>query len=452
MDHLLYRLALCLGLLSRLAYGGPQTLHPSVFNHGFVNASGRIETDAERLDYQVIAVFPALCFGPTLEEAYRRLGVVPGTEGLLDQASMEYRKIALLAVLDNLERQGFPYDKMPERMKQEYDALLIDSAIVIVAGPNTGNHTPILGVASVSYDWGNGTAGERRLGIRVPRAVPAAEFLDFNVRDGHGPLAISEDYSLLLSTKLWFLGGNHNVSEIKTLALSLDPEDLKAQALRLSISTEEVRAQILAILTHVISSYMLTGKDILAEPFQKLVPTPEMLDKRMRFLQPRIERASSGIPRRQRALESAMREFALRPPAQEFSLINQIFAYTGALDPRTGRDLIAAMEHVLRRRFPFPEKLLGFSDPDVPAMTLSVVQGNRTEFDSGKFLRNYSTLPVFSVPTQPHLIHPIAGDLWYGPEGGFGIGPPRLSTTFDCERYLSEYMQTFALPETEPNG
>jgi hypothetical protein len=425
---------------------------PSVFHHGFVNASGKVGNDEELVDYHVFAVFPVLSYGPTLDEAYARMGVPAQMREPLDIASMEYRKIALGAVLSNLEFQGFPYDGMPENMKREYDALLIDSAVVFVTGPTLSSHTPILGVASVSYDWGRGTAGERRLGIRVPRAVPEAGFADFNLRNGRGPLAIREDYSLLLSSRLWFLGGDHNVAEIKTLELSLQSVDWQAQATRLAISPTEVRAQVLSILNHVISSHMLSGKDVLAEPLRKLVPPEELLERRMRELAPRIDRASSGVLERKIALEKAMREYARNPPPQEFSLVNNIFAYTGGLNAKTGRDQIAGREKVFRERFPFPEKLAGFPDPDVPTMTLSVLQGTRAEFDSGKFLRHYSQLPVEHVPTHQHIIHPIAGDLIYGPRGTWGAEPPRQSITFECEKFLSEYSRTFGPVEWRTDG
>jgi hypothetical protein len=420
-------------------------MYPSVYNHGFVNVTGRLLTESDTADYHVFSIFPVVAFGPSVDEAYHRLGVGDHERLRIHSDSMEYRKVAMLAVLQALESQGFPFEGIPEPMLVEYDALLQNSAIVMVTGPSLGSNTPIFGLVSVSFDLGFGTAGERRLGIKVPRKGPNFEFLDFHVHDGRGAIAISEDYSLLLSSRLWFVGGNHNLVEVKTLELSKEEAAWESQARRIGKTPSEARAQVLAIMQHVMSSFLFTGKEVLPGMLQKVAPNPEAFGRRMEQLDARIRRACGGNLKREEALRQAMRNFAFNPPAQEFSLVDEIFAYTGGLDPKTSRDLIDAKEFVFRKKFPFPERLSRFSDPDVPEMTVSVLRGSRSEFDSGQFLRRFSSEPPLAIPWRPHFLYPLSTEMTYGPVGVGGVTPPRISQTFRCDEYLAEYSSTFGV-------
>lgn len=375
-----------------------------------------------RLDYNVFIVFPVLCFGPGINEAYRRLGIPEEEREYHDSESGYLRYTAHEAVLANLEAQGFPRDSMPEGLKKEYGALRHNSVVVMVMGPQLSEKTPIYGVASASLDWiGEGTAGEERLGPLVPRGENTRiGFMDFNVRDGVGPMVVREDLSLLLSSRVWLGGGFRNVVEVKTLELTMQDQDIQAQALRMGISSSDVRGHVLEIIQHVISSYVLTGRDHLPEDLQTITPSMQDLDARLYQLRDRIDAAAEGNAERKRRLEASMRSFALNPPPQEFSIIDNVFVYVGGIDPRTGRDLILPKERVFRTRFPFPEKLSGFPDPEVSQMNLSVLQGPRPVFESGDVLRYHVEKP---------------GQLIYH-QGFQGIEPPSISKIYRCSDYL----------------
>jgi hypothetical protein len=395
---------------------------PSVYHHAFVSTANQLDPAATRLDYNVFVVFPVLCFGPSITESYRRLGIAESEREHLDHESGYLRYSAHEAILSNLEAQGFPRDSIPEGMKKEYEAIRHNSIVVMVMGPHLSTKTPIFGVASVSLDWvGEGTAGEERLGPLVPRSDQLRiGFMDFNIRDGVGPIKVREDLSLLMSSRLWIGGGVKNVAEVKTLELTLQAQELEAQALRMGVAPSDVRGHSLEIIQHVISSYVLVGRDQFPDYVQRFAAPEDLLEKRLHELRNRIDRAADGSADRRRELEESMRRFARNPPPQEFSIIDDVFVYVGGLDPKTGRDLNIPKERVFRTRYPFPEKIKGFQDPEVAQMNLSVLRGPRPVFDSGEVFRHHVQKP---------------GQLVYH-QGFRGVNPPTVSTTYRCSEYL----------------
>ena len=123
-------------------------------------------------------------------------------------------------------------------------------------GPG-GEPSDILAVVTASHDFGNGTAGERRLRsasdfTEFPRTPRRHDFVDFSVRRNLSGVGNKLDYSLLLSFRKWAIGGPGALVEAKTLHLN---PDLSVQAERTGFSVATVKAQIIALLQQGLSTH-----------------------------------------------------------------------------------------------------------------------------------------------------------------------------------------------------
>jgi hypothetical protein len=372
---------------------------PSLTSLFAVNYGGAMEAT----HYHVAVVMPLKQLGETSVSAKARFQMSDEAwerELLLAQ---NYRQAAYEFVIAGLENEGFPRHSTPEALAIEYRALLEDSAIVLVAGVKGSEGEPprILGLVSSSYDYGEGTAGEKRLVGRAegfsgfPRSVQREAFLDIDFRRSLSGVGADLAASLLLSTRKWVVGGPQAVMEVKTLEVDTDLGD---QALALGMFPGQVRAAVFSLLHEVFSSHCTLFAPRLPGEGWSVVATPDEVECRLRYLEPKIVSVSQGDPSLRAALEMGIRRFALEPPKQPAAIVETVFAEVGGWDPIRQRDLSRERLALFRRNFGFDQRLYSGDDPDVSGMKIHIVGAGRSQFDSGAFLGRFGnespSLPV----------------------------------------------------------
>jgi hypothetical protein len=413
---------------------------PSFYAQFAVDALGT----GSRTDFYQSVVVPMRNLGYSPGTA-TTLGLTPDEIRLQMEHSEEIRQAAYQFVMATLEEEGFPQGSAPPRLALEYRAILEDSVVIVIGGARGPNGEPsdILAVVTASHDFGDGTAGERRLRAapdftEFPRSPRRHGFVDFSVRRNISGVGYKRDYSLLLSFRKWAIGGPGALVEAKTLHLL---PDLSEQARRTGFSKATVKAQIIALLQQGLSTHCTFYGSCRLDPEEAvLIPTTEELARRFEQKDKEIEELSLGDDKVRETLVTAIRQYATNPPPQFYPLIDTIFAEIGGIDPVTGRDLSERQLALFRRLFHFRTRVYSGKDPDIDGMRVHVVSTDRDRFDSGEFLAGQTTytLPNRSrrrfqhVANQNHLGSPLfivpysSIDLSYFP-------------TLKCEQHLLEF-------------
>lgn len=380
-------------------------------------------------------------------ETAASLGLTPDQVRQQMEHSENIREAAYRFVLAVLEEEGFPHETAPPRLAEEYRAILEDSVVIVVGGAqgDDGEPSEILAVVTASHDFGNGTAGERRLRAasdftEFPRSPRRHGFVDFNVRRNISGVGNKLDYSLLLSFRKWAIGGPGALVEAKTLHLN---PDLSLQARRTGFSRATVRAQLIALLQQGLSTHCNFYGSCQLDPAESiLIPSSAELAQRFEEKEKEISDLSLGDEKVREILVTAIREYALHPPPQPFPLIDTVFAEIGGIDPRTRKDRSLQQLALFRRLFHFRTHVYSGDDPDVKGMKVHVVSTERNSFDSGEFLagRTSYTLPIRSSRRFQQVANhnPLGSPLFL-----VRYSPIDLSyfPTLNCHQHLLEYWQ-----------
>lgn len=423
-------------LLSTHALAG----EPSFYAQFAVDALGT----GSRTDFFQSVVVPMRNIGYSPETA-AGLGLTADQIRQQMEHSENIRDAAYRFVMANLEEQGFPEGSAPSRLALEYRAILEDSVVILIGGARGPNGEPsdIQAVVSASHDFGNGTAGERRLRAasdftEFPRSPRRHDFVDFSVRRNISGVGNKLDYSLLLSFRKWAIGGPGALVEAKTLHLN---PDLSVQAERTRFSVATVKAQIIALLQQGLSTHCTFYGSCRLDPAESvLIPTSDELALRFEQREKEIAALSFGDEKVRETLVTALREYALNPPPQPFPIIDTIFAEIGGIDPVSGRDLSNQQLALFRRLFHFRTRVYSGNDPDIDGMRVHVVSTDRNSFDSGGFLAGRTTYSLANRSRRQfqHVanLNPLGSPLFLAQ-----YSPIDLSyfPTLNCQQHLLEY-------------